>query len=207
MCEVRDPQHMEILKRGAHIIIVHQLLVDPQTIRRVWKRACKNFNRPSICAFRALPHTKCGRQRKWDRDALREAIPTIPFHRSKRKWSSGTQFFSSHPSHNTLLHETLWRPGNCCPYVGVMLWCSSTMMPIATMATIRLFTWMQIGSFWLKKNSCESTWLLAKLLQEECVKHEQFLWKLCFWQQYPDQGMTMTDFLHLMLARLECGNW
>ena len=84
MCEVKDPQQMEILKRGTFTIVAGQFHVDPQTIRRVWKRACENFNNPDIRAFRASPQKhKCGRQLKWDRDALREAIPTIPFHQRK----------------------------------------------------------------------------------------------------------------------------
>lgn len=84
MCEVKDPQQMEILKRGAYTIVARQFHVDPQTIRRVWKRACENFSNPGFCAFRASPQKhKCGRQLKWDRDALRETIPTIPFHQRK----------------------------------------------------------------------------------------------------------------------------
>jgi hypothetical protein len=75
---------MKKLKRGAHTTVARQFHVQPQTIRTLWARACDNFFNPDIRAFRASPQKhKCGRQLKWDRDALREAVPTIPFHQRK----------------------------------------------------------------------------------------------------------------------------
>jgi hypothetical protein len=84
LCEVKDQQEMAKLNRGAYTTVARQFHVHPQTIRTLWARARANFANPHIRAFRASPQKhKCGRQLKWDRDALRAAIPDIPMHQRK----------------------------------------------------------------------------------------------------------------------------
>jgi hypothetical protein len=82
--EVKDGENFEKLRRGAHTTVARQFHVHPQTIRKVWARACTNFRDPNIRAFRGSPQKhKCGRNQKWDHDAVREAVTTIPITQRK----------------------------------------------------------------------------------------------------------------------------
>jgi hypothetical protein len=66
--------------RGTITAIASEFHVCTQTLRRVWARARENYSDPTVRQYQASPRKKgrCGRKKKWDPDAVREAIRDIP---------------------------------------------------------------------------------------------------------------------------------
>ena len=55
------------------------------TIRRIRARALANFHDPEIRAFRASAQKKkCGQEKKWNHDEVREEAKEIPLNQKKR---------------------------------------------------------------------------------------------------------------------------
>jgi hypothetical protein len=53
--------------------------VHPRTLKRVWARAQSNYINPTVGQYEASPKRKgrCGREKKWDPEAIPEAILEI----------------------------------------------------------------------------------------------------------------------------------
>ena len=66
--------------RGTMTAVAAEFHVSTQTLRRVWARARDNYADPAVRQYQASPRRKgrCGRKKKWDPEAIREAILDIP---------------------------------------------------------------------------------------------------------------------------------
>ena len=80
--ESKDGDLLGKLRHGALTEIARTFHVHPRTIKRIWERACQNYQNPEVRAFRSSPRKKhnVGRKKKWNHQEVRDAVREIPFH-------------------------------------------------------------------------------------------------------------------------------
>jgi hypothetical protein len=71
--------------RGTITAVAAEFHVSTDTLRRVWARAQANYADPTVRQYQGSPKRKgrCGRKKKWDPEAIREAILDIPLYRRR----------------------------------------------------------------------------------------------------------------------------
>ena len=81
LLSLKDEGPLPKLKHGAITEAANFFHAHCVTITNIWCRGQANFANPHVKMFKASPRKKnCGRKQKWDRDAIREAIPLIPLY-------------------------------------------------------------------------------------------------------------------------------
>jgi len=73
------------LGRGAITAAADAFHVSRITIRKIWQRALANFRNPNIRSFISSPCKKgnCGRNQKWNREEVSEAVKALPLHQRR----------------------------------------------------------------------------------------------------------------------------
>ena len=81
----RHGDHGVKFPRGTITAVAAEFHVCTQTLRRVWARARENNSDPTVRQYQSSPRKKgrCGRKKKWDPEAIREAIRDIPLYRRR----------------------------------------------------------------------------------------------------------------------------
>lgn len=82
----RHGDHGVKFPRGTITAVAAEFHVCTQTLRRVWARARENNLDPTVRQYQASPRKKgrrCGRKKKWDPEAIRDAIREIPLHKRR----------------------------------------------------------------------------------------------------------------------------
>ena len=66
--------------RGTITAVADDFHVCRKTITKIWTRAQENYADPTVRQYQASPRKKrnCGRKKKWDPEAIKEAIKDIP---------------------------------------------------------------------------------------------------------------------------------
>ena len=71
--------------RGTITAVAADFHVCRKTITNIWTRAQENYADPTLRQYQASPRKKrnCGRKKKWDPEAIMEAIKEIPLFRRR----------------------------------------------------------------------------------------------------------------------------
>ncbi len=85
--------------RGIITAVAADFHVCSKTITNIWTRAQENYDDPTVRQYQASPRKKrnCGRKKKWDSEAIMEAIKEIPlFRRSNQRPCSSIRNSEEH---------------------------------------------------------------------------------------------------------------
>jgi hypothetical protein len=85
LTEAQNGGELGKFPRGTITAVAADFHVSSKTLRRVWARAQENYADPTVRQYQASPRKKrnCGRKKKWDPEAIKEAIKDIPLFRRR----------------------------------------------------------------------------------------------------------------------------